>query len=98
MKIPDKLKVAGHVYDIVFDDERLSNEDCIGLVNHNGLRIYLAKNHRGVKLGKSVSEENLLHEILHTIDVCYNNHSLDEKTIDRLSEGLYQVLKDNFKF
>jgi len=98
MKIPDKIKVAGQVYKVVWDDEFLSNEGFIGFACHNRLTIFLCKIYRGEKLAKSIIEENLLHEILHTVDVNYNNHSLDEKTVDRLSEGLYQVLKDNFKF
>ena len=98
MKIPDKLKVAGQVYKVIWDDELLSNEGLIGLACHNRLTIFLCKKFHGEKLAKTIIEENLLHEIIHTVDVTYNNHSLDEKTVDRLSEGLYQVLKDNFKF
>ncbi len=37
-----------------------------------------------------------MHEIVHCVDVNYNRHSLSEEAVDRLSEGLYQVLKDNF--
>ena len=97
MKIPDKTKVAGHDYKVVWDDEKLSNEGPIGLACHNRLIVFLCRIFRGEKLAKSVIEENLFHEIVHTVDCVYNNHSLDEKTVDRLSEGLYQVLKDNFK-
>ena len=97
MKIPDKIKVAGHTYKVVWDDGKLSNEGFAGLACHNELIIYLCKIYRGEKLAKSIIEEIVLHEIIHTIDVNYNNHSLDEKTVDRLSEGLYQVLHDNFK-
>lgn len=38
-----------------------------------------------------------MHEILHAVDKNYNNGSLSEKALSRLSQGLYQVLKDNFK-
>jgi len=98
MKIPDKIRVAGHTYKIVWDDKYLTNEGYVGLSVHNKLLIYLCKKYRGEKLSKSIIEETFLHEILHTIDANYNNHSLSEETVDRLSEGLYQVLKDNFKF
>ena len=98
MKIPDKVKVAGQVYKVVWDDEFLSNQSYMGLACHRDLIIYLCKIYRGDKLAKSIIEESCLHEILHTVDCVYNNHSLDEDTVDRLSEGLYQVLKDNFKF
>ena len=97
MKIPDKVKVGGHYYKVIWDDKRLSDEGFIGLACHNALIIYLCKIYRGEKLAKSIIEENLIHEIIHTVDVNYNNHSLDEDTINRLSEGIYQVLKDNFK-
>ena len=90
--------MAGHVYKIVWDDKYLTNEGYVGLSVHNKLLIYLCKKYRGEKLSKTIIEETFLHEILHTIDTNYNNHSLSEETVDRLSEGLYQVLKDNFKF
>ena len=98
MKIPDKIKVGGHDYKVVWDDEKLSNDNFTGLACHRELIIYLCKTYRGDKLAKSVIEETLLHEIIHTIDVVYNNHLLSEDSVDRLSEGLYQVLVDNFKF
>jgi len=96
MKIPDKLKVAGHEYKIKWDDEYLSNEGYVGLSIHNKLLVFLCKIFRGTKLSKSIIEETLLHEILHCVDANYNNHLLSEETVDRLSAGLYQVLKDNF--
>ena len=97
MKIPDKVKVGGKDYKIVWNDELLTNEGFNGLACHRELIIYLCKIYRGDKLAKSNIEEVFLHEIIHAVDTVYNNHSLDEDTVDRLSQGLYQVLKDNFK-
>ena len=77
MKIPKKIKVAGHYYKVI--------RIC---------KYYNSKRARA----KSEVEETLLHEILHVVDKNYNNNSLTEKAINRLSNGLYQVLKDNFKF
>ena len=96
MKIPKRIKVAGHWYEVIFDDIKLTNEGLVGLSVHNQLIIYLCNKYRGEKLNKTIIEETFLHEILHTVDTNYNNHSLSEETVDRLSEGLYQVLKDNF--
>ena len=96
MKIPNKVKVGGKDYKIVWDDEFLSNQNYMGLACHRELIIWLCKKYRGDTLAKSVIEEIVIHEILHTVDEIYNNHSLDEDTIDRLSNGIYQVLKDNF--
>ena len=98
MKIPKEIKVAGHTYKVEWDDKWLTNEGYIGYALHNKLLILLCKIFRGEKLSKTIIEENLIHEIVHCVDVNYNNHSLNEETVSRLSEGLYQVLKDNFKF
>jgi len=97
MKIPDKVKVAGHIYKIEWNNEWLNDNGCVGYSFHNKLLIYLCKIFRGDKLSESIIEETLLHEILHAVDVNYNHHTLSEEAVDRLSEGLYQVLKDNFK-
>ena len=97
MKIPDKVKVAGHVYKVVWDNGRLSESGFVGETDHNLDVIYLCKYYPKQARAKSEIEETFLHEILHTIDVNYNNHALNEKTITRLAVGLYQVLKDNFK-
>ena len=90
--------MAGHYYKVIWDDKFLTNEGFIGLACHNKLAIYLCRIFRGEKLAKSIIEENVLHEIIHAVDVNYNNHSLNEDTVSKLAEGLYQVLRDNFKF
>ena len=96
MKIPDKIKVAGHWYKVEWNDEWLNDNGYVGYSFHNKLLIFLCKIFRGDKLSKSIIEETLLHEIVHCVDTNYNNHSLSEEAVNRLSEGLYQVLKDNF--
>jgi len=98
MKIPDKVKVAGHYYKVVWDNGRLSETGFVGETDHNLDVIYLCKYYPKQARAKSEIEETFLHEILHAIDVNYNNHSLNEEVVQRLSIGLYQVLKDNFKF
>ena len=97
MKIPDKIKVAGHTYKVVWDKGRLSEAGFVGETDHNMDIIYLCKNYPKKARAKSEIEETFLHEILHTVDVNYNNHALSEEMITRLAVGLHQVLKDNFK-
>lgn len=97
MKIPNKIKVAGHYYKVKWDDKRLSEEGLVGESSHNLNIIYLCKYYRSKKArAESEIEETLIHEIVHTVDVLYNNHSLNEKEVNRLSIGLHQVLTDNF--
>ena len=98
MKIPDKIKVAGHIYKIRFDDKGLAKENLIGQTNNDFKEIRICKHYKSKRArAKSEIEETFLHEMLHTIDKNYNNSSLSEKALSRLSQGLYQVLKDNFR-
>lgn len=98
IKIPKKIKVAGHYYKIIIDDESLSKENIVGNISNDFKEIRLCKYYKSSKRARARSEieETLVHEILHAIDNHYNNNSLTEKVINRLSNGLYQVLKDNF--
>ena len=98
MKIPNKLKVAGHYYKVKFDDKYLSKKGLIGETDNDAKEIKLCKYYRCKRARvKSEIEETFLHELLHTVDRNYNNSALHEKAVSRLSQGLYQVLKDNFK-
>jgi len=98
MKIPDKIKVAGHYYDVKFKDKWLSKREIVGRFDNDAKKILLCKYYKGTKRAKSEIEQTLVHEIIHSVDRHYNHSSLSEKETERLSQGLYQVLKDNFKF
>jgi len=96
MKIPKKIKVAGHIYKIKFDDKKLFKERLFGQADFIQTTIRISKKYDKTKRAKSEIERTLMHEIVHVVDRHYNNCVLGEKTVARLSEGLYQVLKDNF--
>ena len=99
MKIPKKIKVAGHYYKIIWADKEMSKKHLIGETCNDFKEIKLCKYYKSKRArAKSEIKECFLHEILHTVDKNYNNNSLNEKAIDRLSAGLYQVLRDNFNF
>ena len=98
MKIPKKIKVAGHWYKIKWDDKGLIKQHLIGQINNDFKEIRLCKHYKSKRArAKSEIEETFLHEVLHAVDKNYNNDALSEKALNRLSNGLYQVLKDNFK-
>jgi len=99
MKIPDKIKVAGHYYKVIWDDKGLVKKGLVGNCNNDFKEIRICKYYKNTRArAKSEIEETFMHEIIHAVDKHYNSNSLSEKAIDRLSNGLYQVLKDNFKF
>ncbi|MCK4297097.1 MAG: hypothetical protein KAW56_05340 [Candidatus Marinimicrobia bacterium] len=97
MKIPKKIRISGHDYKVKWDDKKLSKEKLIGDINNDFKEIRLCKHYKSKRArAQSELERCLFHEILHGIDCHYNNDSLSEKEVDRLSNGLYQVLSDNF--
>lgn len=98
MKIPKKIKVAGHYYKIIWDDKGLVKQHLIGTASNDFKEIRLCKYYNSKRArAKSEIEETFLHEIIHVVDKNYNNDSLSEKALNRLAQGLYQVLKDNFR-
>ena len=99
MKIPDKLKVAGQSFKVFYDDKYLNKRDLLGQCDFISQKIRICKNYKNKqRRSKTDIERTLCHEIVHAIDGVYNHYSLSEKEVDRLSVGLHQVLKDNFKF
>ena len=97
MKIPNKIRIAGHDYKVKWDDKGLVKERLIGDISNDFKEIRLCKYYKDKRArAQSEIERCLFHEILHGIDCHYNHDSLSEKAVDRLSNGLYQVLSDNF--
>ena len=97
MKIPKRLKVGGKVYTVLFPHTFTERSDVAGLTCPGTLiiRVSGVVSATGEKKSREAIEETFLHELLHAVDHAYNAGALDEPTIVRLSEGLYQVLKDN---
>jgi hypothetical protein len=96
MKIPTEIRIAGHNYKVFFDDKYLAKEGLFGQCDFVSQKIRLAKHAYKKARSKSDIERTFYHEIIHAIDGHYNSYALSEKVIDRLSNGLYQVLADNF--
>jgi len=96
MKLPKKIKVGGHVYRIVFPYRFKERTDILGQADHDLNEIRLTdKDGLDNKRVVSSVEESLIHEVLHCVDWVYNSGKLEEDVIKRLSQGLYQVFKEN---
>lgn len=97
MKIPNKLKVGGHTYDVKitdYDDEEKGK--------YNWGRTDLAKKKICIDktIARSAQEETFFHEMLHCIThdtkINYNiEEDKEEDFVRRMASSLYQVLKDN---
>jgi len=100
MKIPKKLKIGGHVYKIthpyIFTERYDRGGDCSNITKE--LRI-VGEQDEGEVRSESYISVVFLHEILHAIDHQSGLQQFigdgGEERIEALSEGLFQVLRDN---
>ena len=86
--LPEKVKVAGVVYDIIWDNN-LSHSSSYGRCNSEALLISLDPAAKLARRG-----ETLLHEVLEAIKSEYKLN-LKHEQIDLLGTAIYQVFQDN---
>jgi len=91
MKIPKKLKICGLNYTIKMEDSLHANQGLAGEhCTHKLLIRIQKKDYEPQKM-----EQTFFHEVMHAIDDHYLNNKLSEDQVSVLSNGFYQVLKDN---
>ncbi len=98
MIIPDNLTVGGHNYKVLRDYMFREREDIDGQADQTFQEIRLAERGIGGVFNRTLIEQNFMHELLHCVDNVYNAQKLEEETVTRISQGLYQVLKVNGMF
>ena len=103
MKIPSLLKVGGMLMKVIFPTEQTTYKNEKGedaradgsILMCTG-EIHIADRNEGSNIyTEDYIGQIFMHEILHAVDYVYNSDSLPEDEIERLSQGLYQVFKDN---
>ena len=96
MRIPKRIKVGGHVYLVTTGHRFREDASLVGQSRHEeGIILVSTHSATGATRERSQVEETFIHELLHAVDSIYNARGLNEDTVMRLSEGLYQVLADN---
>ena len=83
MKIPKVLKIGGHYVTVNITPD-VPNDNC-GQFDIKKNELLLNEKQEQTQL-----EASLIHEILHALNIC-----MDEERVEFLSQGLYQVIKDN---
>lgn len=103
MKIPKKIKVAGHIFTVTVPYTFKERDDIFGRVDFSVNKILVTNtNNQGNMCSTSHTEQILWHEVMHIIDRLYCSNRLGqecskEALIDDLAQGLLQVLTDNFE-
>lgn len=96
MKIPTKIKIAGFTYKVTNNKKIADHSSSFATTVNSQQEINVGK---GFPIQKQ--EQTFLHEILHAVWFCYGlketgfDSKQEEHIVDALSNGLYQVLKDN---
>ena len=88
MKLPDKVKIGGHWFNIEYRDER----DAYSNMGSSFTCWNLIILQKDMCASKQMS--NLFHEVLHEIGT-QNDLDLSESQVTSISEGFYQFLTDN---
>ena len=92
-----QVKVGSHEFKVLFPYHFKERIDLKAQTDFNECEIRIQEvDQGGIPICESNLNVSLIHEILHNIDFVYNNQGLTEEQISRLSEGLTQVLQDNF--
>lgn len=91
MKIPNKIKILGYDYEVVFREDRLKSDgvDNPGTHCSRFQKIWIDKNQN-----QQQQESTFIHEILEAISYSLELQ-LPHNIISSLETALYQVLKDN---
>ena len=97
MKIPKRLKIGGHIFEVEYPYQFKEREDIDGRTIYGQNKILLAG-----EGSQSYLEQVFWHEVFHVIDRTYCCEGLGlsndkESIIEGLAQGLLQVLKDNFE-
>lgn len=91
MKITDKVKIGGMVYDVSYEDLIGDNTMNDGEIDYCKLTIKLK---REMLQKEAYAKQVFLHEILHGV---FEHCGIDqnENVINRLGKGLFAVIEDN---
>ena len=93
MKIDNKIKICGIIYDVKLisgkADNDLQEKSYIGRIDYERCTITLER-----EVNEQVLIQTLFHEITHGIAHNYKIE-IPENDVDRIAAGFYQVLKDN---
>jgi len=93
-----EIKIGGHIFKVLYPYQ-FREKRVDGQCDSNQNEIRLAQvDYLGAELAQSNRDETFCHEILHAINSVYCNDNIEEDDIEHMAQGLFQVLKDNFRF
>ncbi|MCK5019419.1 MAG: hypothetical protein KAS32_20340 [Candidatus Peribacteraceae bacterium] len=99
MKFPRVIKIGGREFEVKHPYTFIEEPNMKGQIDFGLQEIRVTEKYISGGLSHIDNQkEALFHEILHGIDEVFNANGLNHDTLSRISEGVYQVLKDNPDF
>lgn len=99
MKIPKKLKIGGFIWTIVENQDVNNESNVFGSTHYKKQKLFVEPL---LNITQQKREQCLFHEIMHALwwqtglfERYKDTPKMEEEIIQTLSNGLYQVLKDN---
>ena len=90
MKLPMTIKIGAHKFQFVLVDQAMDGEvEVDGQVTFETCKVEISRS------SEKMINQTIIHELLHVVDFVYNASKLDEDTVERLSQGIHQAVKDN---
>lgn len=94
MKIPNKIKIGAHTFDVLLNSANVSNDDNFGTCSLERLQIFIKDG-----VAPSLKEETFFHEVLHLIRQIHglelDDKDEEEKIVQSEAHALYLFLKEN---
>jgi hypothetical protein len=97
IKIPEKLKVIGKYYAVVFENDLNYKNNNWGETRYRISQIAIQNKTDGTSIPQQEMEHSFIHETVHVIlkEIGEDKLNRDERFVDLFSNVLYQVLKEN---
>jgi len=91
------IKIGGFKYKIIHDYKFVERFDRSAHCDNTSHEIRIGLGDMSGRYKIDAKLQFIMHEVLHAIDHIYNGTKLDEDIIQRLSQGMFQVMMDNPK-
>lgn len=102
MIIPKKIKIASHIFKVLCPYKFQERDDIFGRIDLATNTIYITTDSNGSPCSVTHTAATFFHELIHGLDRLYCSNNIGEEgdkedLIEGLSQGLAQVLADNFE-
>ena len=91
--LPESVKIGGLAYSVEINDDYLRGAETLSAASHQCLEIRLAA---GPPTARQKVQESLLYELVHIVGQVYGaGEDLPESWVHAITNGMFQVLRDN---